>query len=268
MTVVPVLMYHSVSDHGPKRYRPYVVSPDSFAEQMAYLDHHGFRVLRVRDFARALHTGQGVGECTVVLTFDDGLADFASGALPVLDRFGFRATLFIVTGCVGGTSRWERRAEGRRPMLRWEQIRELAAAGIECGAHTSTHPELDVISPRSAKAEIFGSKQVLEEQLSTDVSSFAYPHGCFDARVRALVKEAGYTSACASKNALSSTEDDPYALARVTVTPDLDLETFGRVVHGRALRPAASGERLRTRLYRVARRFKAAARPRAAEGLA
>jgi O-antigen biosynthesis protein len=268
MTVVPVLMYHSVSDEAPKRYRRYVVRPQTFAEQMAYLDHHGFTVLRVRDYAAALHAGQGVPERTVVLTFDDGLADFASGALPVLDRLGFGATLFVVTGCVGGTSRWERRAEGRRPMLTWAQIRELAAAGIECGAHTCTHPELDVISPRSAHDEIISSKQVLEEQLQTDVSSFAYPHGCFDAPVRALVRAAGYTSACASKNALSSTEDDPYALARVTVAPDLDLATFGRVVHGQALRTAAPGELLRTRLFRVVRRSRAVARPHAAGGIA
>jgi peptidoglycan/xylan/chitin deacetylase (PgdA/CDA1 family) len=269
-TTVPILMYHGVSEEIPRRYRRFILPPAAFAEQLAYLDLHGFTPLRVGEFAAILHAGgTGLPERPVVLTFDDGLADFYSGALPGLVRHGFGATLYIVTGYVGGRSTWERRLEGRRPMLTWEQVRQIDAGGVECGAHTHTHPELDVVSPARARAEILQSKRVLERELEREITTFAYPYGWFNAATRALVREAGYSSACACNNALSSTIDDPYALVRVTVTADTDLDAFARIVHGTGLRTAPCGERLRTRLFRVARRCRALARPQAPiEGLA
>ncbi len=261
--VVPILMYHGVSEHIPLRYRRFVLTPAAFAAQLAYLARNGYTPLTVGEFAAVLDSdGDGLPERPVVLTFDDGLADFYSGALPALARYEVGATLYVVTGHVGGTSSWERRPEGRRRMLTWQQVRALDAAGIECGAHTCTHPELDMLTLAQARAEIRKSKRVLEDQLWHEVTTFAYPYGWFDATTRGLVRDAGFTSACAVKNALSSTADDRFALARVTITADTDLTAFGRIVSGRCgLRTAPCDDLLRTRLFRVARRWRAAARP-------
>ncbi len=100
----------------------------------------------------------------VVLTFDDGYADFHSQAMPLLDRYDFTATLFVTTG-------WVRDAKGSPdrpppgPMLSWTQIEEALSAGIEIAAHSHTHPQLDQLSPARLRHELATGKSVLEDRL-------------------------------------------------------------------------------------------------------
>ncbi|MGH7870054.1 MAG: polysaccharide deacetylase family protein [Candidatus Dormibacteraceae bacterium] len=97
---------------------------------------------------------QPVPEKTVVITFDDGFADFYREALPLLQNYRYTATLYVATGFVGGTSRWLGSCgEGDRPMLTWSTLREIAALGIEIGANTHTHPELDRLAPQKVERE-------------------------------------------------------------------------------------------------------------------
>ena len=91
----------------------------------------------------------------------------------------------------------------------------MADCGLEIGAHTVTHPQLDTLPARAVRRELQVPKAVLEEQLGLPVPAFAYPHGYNSPAVRRLVREAGYTSATAVRNALSSTRDDPYRIARL-----------------------------------------------------
>ena len=162
---VPILMYHSISDQAQPRFRKYAVSPALFAEHVAYLHQQQYTTLTVSEYAHAIATGARLPQRVVVLTFDDGLADFYSEALPALKRYGFVATLYIPTAFVGDTSRflW-RENEADRLMLSWSQLRELSDNGIECGAHSHRHLQLDVIPTAVARDEITRSKQVLEEK--------------------------------------------------------------------------------------------------------
>lgn len=172
----------------------------------------------------------------VVITFDDGLADFYTGALPVLKSHGFAATLYVVSGCVGGTSCWlQSVGENEHPMLTWSQLADITANGIECGSHTHTHPRLADLPPAAARDEIIRSKAVLEQHLGLQVTSFAYPHGSYNASVRQAVRQAGYSSACAVHQALSSSVDDRFALSRMVVTGDTDVEAFANMLRGRGL---------------------------------
>jgi peptidoglycan/xylan/chitin deacetylase (PgdA/CDA1 family) len=126
----------------------------------------------------------------------------------------------------------EDKGEGSRPILSWEQLREVRDSGIECGAHTHSHPQLDLLPLAQAQKEITQSKRMLEEHLGETISSFAYPYGYHTSAVKKLVREAGYTSACAVKNALSTPATDPFALARVLVGPDTDMDTFASLLAG------------------------------------
>ncbi|MEX2599533.1 MAG: polysaccharide deacetylase family protein [Dehalococcoidia bacterium] len=254
---VPILLYHSVSDDVSAPFRPWTVPPRLFEEHMGYLVSHGFTPMTVSAFVdRVMHRGEHV-EKPVVVTFDDGFADTHTHALPVLSRFGIPATLYVVTGAIGRTSRWLRdQGEGDRPILDWAQLRELASEGVECGAHGLAHRMLDTMPFSAACAQIVRSKQVLEDGLAMEVRSFAYPHGYYTRRLQECVRETGYSSAAGVKHAMSAGNDDVYALARIIIRPDTGVSSFGRLLSGDGLRVAPKRAVLQTAGWRMLRKAK------------
>lgn len=261
-----ILMYHSISDHATPRFKQFTVSPALFAEHMAYLHQHAYTPVTVTQYVHALSQGgdasSALPERPVVLTFDDGFADFFTQALPVLKQFNFTATLYVATAFVNCTSRWLRREEEmKRPMVTWEQLTGISAQGIECGAHGHRHLQLDTLPSSLIQEEIIHSKLLLEERLGGTVSSFAYPFGYYTAAVRRQVQEAGYTSACAVKHAMSSETTDPYALARLMVKADTSVSALAALLNGHGS-PVATTIYLRARtpLWQLARRASASMR--------
>ncbi len=231
---VPILLYHSISSQPSPRFRKFTISPGLFAEHMLYLKQHDYTPITVTQLAKAIaKTEPALPLQPVILTFDDGFADFYTEALPVLNQYGFPATLYIPTSFVGAANRWlKRNGEAARPMLDWDQLAEISDSGIECGAHSHTHPQLDTLRETCARDEIIRCKTILEEKLGREVASFAYPYGFYTAAVRQMVHRAGYSSACAVRYASSSLADDPFALARFPITSDTKVDDFAALVTG------------------------------------
>jgi peptidoglycan/xylan/chitin deacetylase (PgdA/CDA1 family) len=145
-------------------------------------------------------------------------------------------------------------------MLTWDQIAEVSARGIEIGAHSHRHLQLDTLPLALAQAEIVQSKRILEDRLGSAIHSFAYPFGYSSPGVRRVARDTGFTSACAVKHALSSQGSDPFALARLMVDPDTNVVAFGTL-----LNTGRSGSlfttmyrRVRTPIWQPARRGSAA----------
>ena len=182
----------------------------------------------------------------MLVTFDDGFAD-ARAAVELLVGAGLGATVFVASGEIG-----------HEAMLTPTGVRELAALGeqVEVGAHSVTHPRLDELARASLTAEVAGSKAALEDIMQTHVRSFAYPHGAYDRRTRTAVVDAGFHAAAAVKNALSHSQDDPYALARLTVMATADAHRIETLLAGPDTPLAWRRERLRTRGYRSVRRLR------------
>lgn len=251
---VPILMYHSVDRDYAPAYRRWTVSPERFAEHMAVLRARRRVPLTIATLVRQIQAGRLV-RGAVAITFDDGLADFAKGALPVLERFGFASTLFVTTGYVGETSRWlAELGEGERPMLSWDEIGELARRNVEIGAHTHTHPQLDLLDLAEAKQEIETSKALLESHTGQPVRSFAYPHGYSTPAVRELVAQAGFSAACRVADGAMRTTESPYALSRVIVTEDWSASRIAELLDGTGGRVAPAPDRPWMRAWRYYRR--------------
>ena len=258
MRIIPILLYHSVSDDPSPALARYTVSPTLFREHASVLADQGWRVLTIAELDHRIALGRLDDEPTMALTFDDGFADTAERAAPILADYGFPATLYVTTGCVGSPCEWLG-PQGRRPMASWSQLRDLASSGWEIGAHSVSHPELDVLPLAAARQQIRDSRASLQERLGLPVDSFAYPHGYHSTAVRREVIDAGFRTACAVKNALSSERDDPFARARLTVISTLSAEELGWMLGGgdTGEPPVASvRERPRTTAWRCYRRLR------------
>jgi peptidoglycan/xylan/chitin deacetylase (PgdA/CDA1 family) len=187
-----ILMYHSIQ---PYTADPYLVtvSPPRFEQQMRWLRRRGLRGTSVRELLAA--RAAGAGRDLVGLTFDDGYADFAGHALPVLRRYGFSGTVFVIAGRLGGDNAWD--PDGpRKPLLDAGQVGRLAAAGIEIGSHGLAHRRLTGAHD-ALDEEIDGSRQILAEATGQPPAGFCYPYGAIDATVVSRVRAAGYGYGCA-----------------------------------------------------------------------
>src|SRR4051794_10794596 len=188
-----VAMYHSVSDCPDDPYNV-TVTPERLDRQLAWLTRRGLRGVSVRELLAARARGAERG--LVGLTFDDGFADFASDALPVLSRHGCTATVFVLPGRLGGENSWEPHGP-RKPLLDVAGIRRAAAAGMEIASHGLTHLDLTRVGDEVLRAEVGDSRHLLAGITGADVEGFCYPYGYLDERVAAAVRRAGYRYACA-----------------------------------------------------------------------
>jgi peptidoglycan/xylan/chitin deacetylase (PgdA/CDA1 family) len=161
---------------------------------------------------RHLYLAKNAGEDRglVGLTFDDGYEDFLHTALPILERLGFSATVFVVAGMLGKENSWQHRGEPR-PRLRLlgvKGIREISERGMEIGSHTLTHPRLSGLDRRTLVHEVSESRQILSEIVDTPVNCFCYPYGDLDKAAVRVVRETGYAYACATKKQVENTVYD------------------------------------------------------------
>jgi peptidoglycan/xylan/chitin deacetylase (PgdA/CDA1 family) len=190
----PVLMYHSIArmDRDPNRV---CVSPERFAQQLDWLHRNGLRGVSIRELCQARERGAASG--LVGLTFDDGYRDFLTSALPLLERYGFTATLFIVAGLLGGENEWD---DGPRlALLDKDELREVRARGIEIGSHGLWHVRLAGLDQATLWREVQDSRDLLSGLLGEPVDGFCYPYGSLDGPAVRAVQEAGYAYGCGVK---------------------------------------------------------------------
>jgi peptidoglycan/xylan/chitin deacetylase (PgdA/CDA1 family) len=251
--VIPVLLYHSVADDPRGSDRRYAVSRTAFEAHADAIKDSGRVPLRITELAARLRGERPLPERPVAITFDDGFADTYDAVEALLSR-DLSSTVYATTGEVGYPDR-----------LSASRLARLSSLPlVEVGAHAVHHRRLDQLSTRELFDEVSISKAELENLTQVTIRSFAYPHGAYDRRVRQAVIAAGYRSAAAVKNAVSHVNDDPFAIARWTVTWGTPASRIGHVLEGEGVPRAWADERLRTRAYRVARR----GRRRLAETLA
>jgi peptidoglycan/xylan/chitin deacetylase (PgdA/CDA1 family) len=186
-------MYHSVDDCSDDPYR-ITVTPERLDRQLAWLSKRGLRGVSVAELLAA--RARGEGRDLVGLTFDDGYADFLTGALPVLRRHSCTATLFVLPGRLGGDNAWDPLGP-RKPLLTADGIRRAAAEGVEIGSHGMTHLDLTRADDLTLKRETVDSRAALAELLGTEAAGFCYPYGTIDRRAMDAVRDAGYAYACA-----------------------------------------------------------------------
>jgi peptidoglycan/xylan/chitin deacetylase (PgdA/CDA1 family) len=185
---------------------------------MEILKEDGYRIVGLEE-AWDLLREKNIKDKIAVITFDDGYLDFLTEAFPVLNKYGFKATVFLSTGLVGKKNS----IFLNKPCLTWGQIKELKAEGISFGSHTVTHPRMERLQPGEMAAEITQSKKDLEQNLGEPARTFSCPYAfpggkrTFLVRYLTLLKEAGYSVAVSTRIGLSGVTDGPYMLKRIPI---------------------------------------------------
>ncbi len=209
---VPILMYHALD----ARSSLIALTPKAFAWQMQWLYMNGFQTISLAQLAAALSHTTRLPPKSVVLTFDDGFASTYQVAFPIMARYGFTATVFLVSGYCGRHNDWPDQpiAVPQLPLLTWDQVREMDRYGVEFGGHTIHHPWLDKLKDDDLADEVVGSKQAIEEQLGHAITCFAYPYGRYNS---AVVKAVGqtYRTACTTRLGFVDAQSNRLLLARI-----------------------------------------------------
>lgn len=225
---VNVLMYHSISDgDGPTTF-----SPELFRGHLDVLVDAGYTAISLENLL-----GWQLGKVElpprpVVLTFDDGFADFATNAFPLIHALGWNATVFLPTGKIGNCADWKGAAHPPQPLMTWSQIGELSQENIDFGGHSVSHPDLNLLSADDLRREVGDSVAELEQRLGKACKSFAPPYGNSNQLVRGVIGDFCDVSV-GTRLARVSPSDDRFDLPRIEMHYFRDLGRWRSYLEGR-----------------------------------
>ncbi len=215
---LPILMYHHIADQGSDSLQQWRLSPHMFEIQLKYLYDLGYYSISLDQWSHSLRTNQPLPGKAVAITFDDGYKTFFTHAWPLLQRYGFTATVFLVASRVGHVNDWDDHYGDPLPLMDWDQIGELQQAGVYFGSHSFTHRSLTRCTPAEMIEEGARSRARLEEQLNQPIKSIAYPYGQVNSMVAHLMGACGYTIGVTCHEGLSQLNNPALLLPRQEIT--------------------------------------------------
>lgn len=203
---IPVLAYHKIGMDGDT----YSVEPEEFERQLQYLSDQGYNTVSLLDIAKARKGKLTLPDKPLVLTFDDGYKDNLTTALPLLQRYGMTATVFMVANEID-----------KKGYLSLEDLRELERCQIELGSHTANHLPLTSLSPAARQDEVYLSKLLMEWKGLKTIFFLSYPNGKYDEACPELLRRNEYLGAVTGHCGLNTMETDPYLLRRINIPAPL-----------------------------------------------
>ena len=228
----PFIFYHKI-DTAPRdaRIRGGYTPPKRFAKQMAFLKKKGTVFYTVSEMIEHYIEHGSFPQRGLAITFDDGWKDNYENAFPILREFGIKATIFLISSCLGTVSvKAQSEGEGAREHLSLENVLEMSEQGIEFGSHTLNHKLLDRIPVNEVKIEVEESKRQIEEMLKKPCKVFAYPGGHYNESARRVIEQAGYIAAFTTTYG-PTVHFDVYAMNRTEILRrDRFLFQFARKV--------------------------------------
>lgn len=211
MRGVPILNYHEVND---ELWSPLTMRTWDFEAQMKYLKDNGYRAITMDQLYDYLQNGTPLPDKPVLITFDDGYEDNYKNALPILQKYGMTATVFMIADSIG-----------QPRFMTEEQLRAMEAAGITVESHTYSHKDLRQLSDDAVQQELSKSKVLLEQALHHPIEYIAFPCGFTDSRIEAYTKAAGYKLALTVQAGNAKRGADMYNLPRVAVFEGMNSYT-------------------------------------------
>jgi peptidoglycan/xylan/chitin deacetylase (PgdA/CDA1 family) len=200
---VPILNYHKVDilNHALS------VSPQEFEEQMEYLHKNGYHTIAPDQLMAYLRYGKQLPDKPIMITFDDGYLDNYTNAYPIMKKYDFTATIFIITNLISQDNRF----------MTWDQIREMQQYGIVFGSHTANHKSLTSLTKEQVMNGLSQSRDEITRQLGKSPKYFAYPTGTYNGEIEEMVRASGYKAAFTIEYGQVGADSDLYLLQRIPI---------------------------------------------------
>lgn len=217
---VRILMYHSISEHIKReKFNKWKVKPKDFEKQMSWFYKNNWKSFTISELVKL----DKIPEKSFVVTFDDGFEDNFTNAFPILQKYNFKATIYIIPH--QKINHWEKNNTSvLSNLLNEKQILEMQKSGlIEFGSHTLSHQNLSKVDNIQLEKELIESKKEIEKITKKECEAFAYPYGKFDDEIVQSVKNAGYKNATVVKRGLFEQDNDIFRIKRVGI---LGTESF------------------------------------------
>jgi peptidoglycan/xylan/chitin deacetylase (PgdA/CDA1 family) len=247
---LPVLIYHHVGPTPTAALPGLTVAPALFERQLRWIRRQGYRSVGIDEVAAFATEGGRLPRRSLMITFDDGYADLSEHALPRLIEHGLSAVVFVVTARIGARSVWDATdGFGGHPLMDASEIQRWSREGIEFGAHSRTHSNLDALDAKAAEGEIVGSRKELEEVLGHSVSAFAYPYGHDPGPEVLSLARRTFAIAFTALEGINRVGADPHLLRRTLVhRSDTALDLACRLRAGRSVLDPLRRFGVRTRI--------------------
>src|SRR2546423_8917289 len=216
---LPILLYHHLVSGAAVDPSAYEISVRQFEQQLDLLKAWGFVVVSFGALLRMMDGGEPRPKRIVIISFDDAFRSFYELAFPALKQRNMSATVFVPAAEIGGTNRWDL-ADGfpERSVMGADELREIAAGGMEIGSHGWAHRSLPRCTEPEALQEIVESRNRLAE-LGLEPEVFAYPYGHYSPQIAAMVRAAGYKAAVSIFSSAPTVTADRFAMRRIYVHP-------------------------------------------------
>jgi peptidoglycan/xylan/chitin deacetylase (PgdA/CDA1 family) len=217
---VPILMYHYISEppaDADVYRRDLSVTPENFEAQLAWLRSQGYQTIKLSDLVYHMTLGWPLPDKPVILTFDDGYRDNYTQALPLLRKYGYVGTFFLVTKPID---------DGDPAYLTWDMVKEMHRAGMDIEPHGYRHYDLRDKDIDFLVYEIVGAKEAIEARTGETARFFSYPSGSYDDQTVAVLKSAYFWAAVTTAQGATHTSDSLFELTRIRMRGRHDLEDF------------------------------------------
>jgi peptidoglycan/xylan/chitin deacetylase (PgdA/CDA1 family) len=209
---IPVLMYHSINKNSTNNL---IITPQEFEKQVRWLKENEFTPLFLDELYLILTTGKNIPQKPVALTFDDGYEDNYTEAYPILKKYNFKATIFLISDTIG-----------QPPVLKENQIKEMYANNIDFQSHTASHRELNGLSYEKQLEELSRSKEAIAKMLNKNIDYLCYPVGKYNEDTIKAAKTAGYKMAFTTKPGHAKQSDGLYTITRVRMSPGMSMQVL------------------------------------------
>jgi peptidoglycan/xylan/chitin deacetylase (PgdA/CDA1 family) len=218
---IAILLYHDLSspecinEKTGDATRDTVLLSDGFDAQLAYLSDKGYNSISLSEYFHIRENNASIPDNNIIITFDDGHTSNYHLAFPILKKYGFKATFFIIADRID-----------KEFHLTGKQIVEMIDAGMEIGSHGYSHKFLPLMNYRDIVKELGASREILEEVIDRPVNYFAYPGGHYNGCVLKALAQAGYTGACSCLQGMNGMNENPFLLKRIEIRKGFSAQDF------------------------------------------